>query len=222
MVRGIGVRLMQPGGARAQGAVDEQVTGQPGRTGVVERAHAPVPGWSPPHPSSRSPRRHGLSGTQFAPVVQPADLGAGAFVHRDDPVGGRGVQRGQPGFGALGVRQQVTRGGADQMMGVADQAAAVRQIRSPTAVRRPARADRSTPARSARRPGPGRRADHPAPRPGLRCSARRSPATTIRPNRDPRPAGRDGRPHSRRSAAGNADATSKPANRARSASDRSR
>ena len=77
------------------------------------------------------------------PVVEPADLGTGAFVHGDDPGGGGSVQRGEPGFGTLSVGQQVARGGADQVVSVADQRSLFvgetgrrRQLRRP-AVRRP-------------------------------------------------------------------------------------
>ena len=123
VTRGVVVRLVQPRRARTQGAVDEQVTGQPGRTGVVEdrarlgrAAHrlAPVT-------DHLDPVGPGAQGPQFVPVLQPADFGAGAFVYRDDSIGGRGVQRGQPGFGPLAIGQQVTRDGADRMMGIADQ-----------------------------------------------------------------------------------------------------
>ena len=57
-VVGIGVRLVQPGGARSQRAVDEQVAGQPGahRSRSIS-ARGLRRRWSPPHPSNRSPRR---------------------------------------------------------------------------------------------------------------------------------------------------------------------
>ena len=112
VVRGIPVRLMQPGRTRSQGAVDEQVTGQPGRAGVVENrarlrraAHrlAPVAD----HLDAGGP---GAQGPQFAPIVQSADLGTGAFVHRDDAGRCGGSERREPGFG------QLRRG----VMGVAD------------------------------------------------------------------------------------------------------
>ena len=206
---------MQPGRPRPQGAVDEQVTGQPGRTGVVEQRPRLSRAGHRLTPVADHLDAVGAQRPQFEPVVQPADLRAGAFVHRDDPVRGQGVQRGQPSVGSLAVGQQSTRGGADRMVGVADQ----RALLVETGRRRqpfdalPQTA--STPAPSARRPGPGRRADRRAPRRALRWSAPRSPATTIRPSRDPTAAGRGGPPRSRRSAAGSASAMSTPAGRDR-------
>ncbi len=111
---------MQPGGARAKGAVDEQVTGQPRRTGVLE--HRTRLRWAGHRLTPVTDHLDAVvDGTQSCQSSSPPISRAGAFVYRDDPVGGRGVQRGQPGFGALGSGQQVPRGGADQVMGVADQ-----------------------------------------------------------------------------------------------------
>ena len=62
-----------------------------------------------------------IEGPQLQPVVEPADLGAGAFVHRDDAGRGRGPQRRGPGFGQLFGGQQVTGDGADQVVSVAGQ-----------------------------------------------------------------------------------------------------
>ncbi len=124
-VVGVAVRIVQPSGTRPQRAVDEQVAGQPGRAGVVEQraglrrgAHrlAPVA-------DHLDTVGAGAQGAQLTPVVQAADLRAGAFVHRDNPIRGRGVQRSQPGFDALALGQQVTCGGADPVVGVGDQRA---------------------------------------------------------------------------------------------------
>ena len=87
---------MQPRGARAQRAVDEQVAGQPVGAGVVDQVRG------------RFTRGHRLAPVaddldavvdvaQLAPVVEAADVGAGAFVYRDDAGCGREVERGDPG-----------------------------------------------------------------------------------------------------------------------------
>jgi hypothetical protein len=62
-----------------------------------------------------------IEGAKLQPVVQPADLGAGAFVHRDDPCRGGGLQRRGPGLGKLLGRQQATGNGPDQVVSVAGQ-----------------------------------------------------------------------------------------------------
>ena len=53
------------------------------------------------------------------PVVDAADLGACAFMHRGDTERGRGVEGGQPRFTALRGCQPVARGRAHQVVGVA-------------------------------------------------------------------------------------------------------
>ena len=55
------------------------------------------------------------------PVVDAADVGAGAFVHRDDAERGRGVEGGQPRFAALPGCQPVAGGRAHQVVRVAGQ-----------------------------------------------------------------------------------------------------
>ena len=62
-----------------------------------------------------------LEGTQLQPVVEAADLGPGAFVHRDDARRGERRPVPRPGFGQLLAGQQATGGGPDQMVGVAGQ-----------------------------------------------------------------------------------------------------
>ena len=119
-VRGVGVRLVQPGGARSERAVDEQVTGQPAGPGLVhQRARLCGRGYRLTPVADHLDAV--VEGAQLQPVVQPADLGAGAFVHRDDPGRGGGVQRRCPGFGQLFGGQQVAGDGPDQVMRVAGQ-----------------------------------------------------------------------------------------------------
>ncbi len=119
-VRGVGVRLVQPGGARSERAVDEQVTGQPTGPGLVHqcarlcgRGYRLTPVADHLHAM--------VEVTQPQPVIEPGDLGAGAFVHRDDPGRRGGVQCRRPGSGQLFGGQQVTGDGPDQVMCVADQ-----------------------------------------------------------------------------------------------------
>ncbi len=94
-VRGVPVRLAQPGGARTQRAVDEQVPRQPAGTGLsqqrarLRRAGHRLPPVTDHFDAVRTGHR-----PQFPPVVEAADLGSGAFVHRDDSARRRGVQRG--------------------------------------------------------------------------------------------------------------------------------
>ena len=62
-----------------------------------------------------------VEGTQLQPVVEPADLGAGAFVHRDDAGRGDGLQRGGLASASCAGGQQVTGDGPDQVVRVAGQ-----------------------------------------------------------------------------------------------------
>ena len=130
---------MQPRGARAQRAVDEQIAGQPAGAGAVDQSRA----W-PAVVTRLTPVADDLDAvvgvSHVVPVVEAADVGAGAFVHRDDAERGRGVERGQPGLAALRGRQQVAGGRAHQVVGVAGQ----RPLRGePAASARPGRQSRS-------------------------------------------------------------------------------
>jgi hypothetical protein len=62
-----------------------------------------------------------IDSAKLQPVIEPADLGAGAFVHRDDARCGGGLQRRAPGLGQLLGGQQVAGGGPDQMVRIAGQ-----------------------------------------------------------------------------------------------------
>ncbi len=100
LVRRVGVRLVQPSGSRPERAVDEQVTGQSAgagvgyqRAGLRGRGHRLAPVADHLHTV--------VECTQLQPIVEPADLGAGAFVHRDDARRGHGLQRRDPGLGQL-------------------------------------------------------------------------------------------------------------------------
>lgn len=81
---GVRVGLVQPGGARPERPVDEQITGQPSSpglghqvTGLGRRGHGLTP--VPDHLDSV------LECTQPQPVVEPADFRTGAFVHATTP-----------------------------------------------------------------------------------------------------------------------------------------
>ncbi len=109
-VGGVRVGLVQPGGARPERPVDEQITGQPSSpglghqvTGLGRRGHGLTP--VPDHLDSV------LECTQPRPVVEPADFRTGAFVHGDDAGRGYGLQRHGPGVGKLDVGQEVACGG---------------------------------------------------------------------------------------------------------------
>ena len=95
-LRGVAVGLVQPRGARAERAVDEQVAGQPTGAGAIDQVARLVGGGH-----GFAPVADDLDAVvdvaHLVPVVEAADVGACAFVHRDDAEGGRGVERGQPG-----------------------------------------------------------------------------------------------------------------------------
>ncbi|BDB42303.1 hypothetical protein IWGMT90018_27490 [Mycobacterium kiyosense] len=90
--RCVGVRLVQPGGARAERSVDEQVAGQSTGTGLGDPGAGlccrgdrltPVADHFDAVPQTG----------QLQPVVQSADLRSRAFVHRDDARRGQCLQR---------------------------------------------------------------------------------------------------------------------------------
>ncbi len=110
-------------------------------------------------PVADRPRRRARCATQFPPVVEAADVGAGALVHGHHTGGGERVERGGACLGALLCGQQCPRGGPHPMMGVGGQRARRRGSRRRRSGRVPARAARSTPAPNARRRAPGRRDD---------------------------------------------------------------
>ena len=136
-VRCVGVRLLQPGGPRPEGTVDEEVACQPARTcrlykgrglfGVGDR-FAPVPD-----------DFHAVAGgAQLLPVVQTADVRARTFVDGDDPVGRRQVEGGEPGAGTLLRGQPVAGGGPNQVVGDGGQRALrIEALRSLQALRAP-------------------------------------------------------------------------------------
>ncbi|SHW51934.1 Uncharacterised protein [Mycobacteroides abscessus subsp. abscessus] len=62
-----------------------------------------------------------FGGAQVGPVVEAADLGAGALVHRDDAVAGGQVERGALGVAALRRAEQIAGRGAHAVVGVGGQ-----------------------------------------------------------------------------------------------------
>ena len=108
-VRGVGVGLVQPRGARAERAVDEQVAGQPAGAGAGDQRPR-VGGAAHRFTPVADDLDAVFDATNLVPVGQAADIRTRAFVHRDDAEGGRGVQRGQPGPRALFGCQPVTGG----------------------------------------------------------------------------------------------------------------
>ena len=113
---------------------------------------------------------------QFVPVVDAADVGSSALVDRDDARTRRQVERGEPGLAALRGRQQALAAAAP---GDARRPSAAAGRRDPPRRQLGHRvAAPSTPQRSARPRGPGRRAGR---RPARRV--RRSSGGAGRPAR---------------------------------------
>ncbi|CAM5647507.1 hypothetical protein SALBM217S_09618 [Streptomyces griseoloalbus] len=118
-VGGVGVRLVQAGGVRAQGAVGEQV---PGR---AERAQLAGLGDVLLGPVADHARAGFLAGEsqQAGEVVLGGDLGAAALVHRADAEGGRVREGGALGGGALRGGDGAQGGGAHRVVVVAGERA---------------------------------------------------------------------------------------------------
>ena len=218
-VRGVGVRLVQPRGARPERAVDEQVAGQSAGAGRRRAGSRPAPAVG----DGLAPVADDLDA-----VLDAAQLAASRRVRRCRgprirgprrcPLAAASVERGDPGAGpaarwSAGHGRRRARGGGRRRSA----AAAGRNRRRPAGPA-PADAARWTPPPNARRRGPGRRA-------GPRRRASRSSvvggaalaASPTRPSRAPRSGRRDARGRSRRSAAGSA-ARMWPARRSRPAS----
>ena len=70
----VGVRLVQPGGARAERAVDEQVAGQPARAGGVDQLARLVGGGHRLAPVADDFDTV-VDATNLVPVVEAADFG---------------------------------------------------------------------------------------------------------------------------------------------------
>ncbi|GLE52385.1 hypothetical protein ATCCBAA256_19540 [Mycobacterium montefiorense] len=130
-VRRIGVGLVQPGGVRSEGTVDEQVTGQPARP-RLDHQGASLFGGGHCFTPVADHFDAVIEGTQLQPIVEAADLGTGAFVYRDDAGRGGGPKRGGSGFSQLCGGEQAASDGPDQVVCVAGD----RPIRSETACRR--------------------------------------------------------------------------------------
>ncbi len=116
-VLGVGVRLVQAGGVRAEGAVDEEVAGRADRSQLARLAHVLL------GPVADDPRARFLTGQpqQRREVVLGGDVGSRALVHGADTEG-RGVGAGGAlGLGALGSGDRGQRGGAYGVVGVADE-----------------------------------------------------------------------------------------------------
>ena len=122
---------MQPGGVRSEGAVDEQITGQPAGSRLLHQ-RAGLPGGGHRLTPITDDLDAVVEGMKLEPVVESADLGTGAFVHRDDAGRCGGSQRREPGFGQLRRGQQVAGDGADQVVCIAGQ----RPVRGETVCRR--------------------------------------------------------------------------------------
>lgn len=118
-VVGVGVRLVQAGGVRAQGPVDEEVArgaDRAQRPGLVDILFGPV---------ADDPRAGFLGGEpqQSGEVVLGGDLRARALVHGPDAERGGVGERGALGLDALGRGEGAERGGAHGVVGVPGQGA---------------------------------------------------------------------------------------------------
>ncbi len=113
-VAGVGVRLVQAGRVRAEGAVDEQVARGAGR------AQLPGLGDVPLGPVADDARTGLLGGEAQQPgeVVLGGDLRAGALVDGADPERHGVREGGALGVGALLWRHGRERGGAHRVVGV--------------------------------------------------------------------------------------------------------
>ena len=122
----IGVGLVQPGGSRTEGSVDEQIAGQPAGTGELHELASSFGGADglPPVTDDLDAvvqRAHRL------PVVDSADVGPGTLVHRDDARAGGQFQR-------LGARQIALRGGQQLAGHGPDQVVGLRRQRKVSGV----------------------------------------------------------------------------------------
>lgn len=118
-VVGVGVWLVQTGGVRAQGAIDEEVArgaDRAQRPGLFDILFGPV---------ADDPGARFFAGEPQQPgeVVLGGDLRARALVHGADAERGGVGERGTLGLGALGRGDGAERGGAHGVMGVAGQGA---------------------------------------------------------------------------------------------------
>jgi hypothetical protein len=119
---GVGVGGAQGGGARAQRAVDEQVTGQAagaGRGEQLARGGRRRDGLAPVGDDLRTGERR--QGEQTGEVGDRGDVRAGALVHGADPVGGGVGQEGPLGGGAGGAVDGGERGAAGVVVGLGGQ-----------------------------------------------------------------------------------------------------
>ncbi len=111
---GVGVRLVQTGGVRAEGAVDEEVTGGADRAQLarlVDVLFGPVADHARAGLRGRQPQQPGE-------VVLGGDVRACAFVNGSDAEGGGVREGGALGLGALGGGEGPEGGGAHGVVGV--------------------------------------------------------------------------------------------------------
>lgn len=114
-VGGVGVRLVQTGGVRAEGAVDEEVTGGADRTQGADFVDVLL------GPVADDPGARLLCGEPQQPgeVVLGGDVRARALVDGADTEGGGVGERDALGPGALLPRDGAEGGGTDGVVGVA-------------------------------------------------------------------------------------------------------
>ena len=111
---------MQPGGAGAERAVDEQVAAEAVRPGLGEQRACLLGGVHRDAPV-RAHRNAVLEGEQFAQVLGTADVGTGALVDGDDAVARRGVERGRARLRPLGWPDRTEDRAPDLVVGVGAQ-----------------------------------------------------------------------------------------------------
>ena len=139
-VGSIRVGVAQPGGARAERTVDEQITRESAGAGFGQQCAGLRGGGHRLAPVADHLDTVG-GVAQFLPVLCAADIGSRALVDRDDAGRGGGIQGRPAGVGALRDGEQAARFGADEVVGGCRQrplrveAGGRRQARHPPAQR---------------------------------------------------------------------------------------
>ena len=132
-VRRVGVGLVQPGRARPEGAVDEQVACQPAGARRRRSGSRPARGRSPLRPSSRRSRRRGRVPRSSRQSSMPPMSGPAHSCTATIPLAAARSSAATRAAAPLLGGQQVAGGGADQVVGVGGQRALRRRSPAPPA-----------------------------------------------------------------------------------------